>query len=69
MNAMRIGATTAVVVALIIGMGLITQDTSPHFFTSYFTIAMPIALTAGCLAWSIAALFKHKKGDKNDSCR
>lgn len=43
------GMKASVLVAFLIGVGLIGQDSSTDFLTRYYTTALPIALTFGGL--------------------
>jgi len=66
MKSLKVGITTATIVALIIGMGLVLQDRT-HFFVLYYTIALPIALTAGALAFFISLAYKAIKSSSGTS--
>lgn len=57
----RLGMYTAVMVAFVVGIGLIQQDNSPNFLNLYFTKAVPISLTTGGLVFCIAEIFRHRK--------
>lgn len=61
MKHLKIAMWTATLAALILGMALITQDHTPHFFVLYYTKALPISLTAGALAYFISLACKDIK--------
>ena len=52
----KVGMMTTVITAFVVGLALIQQDNSIHFFTLYFTKGVPIALTAGGLAFCITEI-------------
>ena len=54
MKSFKVGTTTAVIVTLILGMAVVIQGSLSNFFTLYYTIAVPISLTAGALAFFIS---------------
>jgi len=59
MKSLKVGAITAVIVSLVIGVGLVTQDRT-SFFTYYYTVAVPISITAGSLAFCISQVLNHR---------
>lgn len=53
-----VAGVVAVVGTLALGMAFILQDGLFRFFTSYYPVVVPIALTAGALAFFIALACK-----------
>ena len=60
-SSIKVGMVASVITAFVIGLALIEQDSSPQFFSLYFTKAVPIGLTVGALAFCIAEIIKPKK--------
>ena len=57
----KCGMVASILTAFIIGCSLIEKDSSPHFFTLYYTRAVPVGLTIGGLTFCIVEMIKHKK--------
>jgi len=66
-SSIKAGMTATIVSALLIGATLIEQDSSPYFFTLYFTRAVPMGFTVGTLVFCIVELAKHKRNTKDNT--
>ena len=54
---LKVGSTVSIIIALVLGVGLVILDKS-HFFVLYFTKVVPLALTAGGLAYFMSLACK-----------
>jgi len=59
-DSVKTGMVATILTAIILGLALTFQCKS---LTPYFTVALPIALTAGGLAYCLAEIFQNKKHD------